>query len=80
MQRGASNVHFGVVCSALSIPPASEAVSLIIQEMRGVLDAVPESTLPTVLEGSGPATRRDRATAALCVSQVAVRLRPRGRS
>ena len=54
MQRGASNVHFGVVCSALSIPPASEAVSLIVQEMRPVLDAVPESTLPTVLEGLAP--------------------------
>ena len=51
IQRGASNVHFGVVCSALSIPPASEAVSLIVQEMRSVLDAVPEATLPSVLEG-----------------------------
>lgn len=51
IQRGASNVHFGVVCSALSIPPASEAVSLIVQEMRSVLDAVPEPTLPSVLEG-----------------------------
>ena len=54
IQRGASNVHFGVVCSALSIPPASEAVSLIVQEMRSVLDAVPEPTLPTVLEGLAP--------------------------
>ena len=54
MQRGASNVHFGVVCSALSIPPGSEAVSLIVQEIRSVLDAVPESTLPTVLEGLAP--------------------------
>ena len=51
MQRGASNVHFGVVCSALSIPPASEAVSLIVQEIRSVLDAVPESALPNVLKG-----------------------------
>ena len=51
IQRGASNVHFGVVCSALSIPPASEAVSLIVQEMRSVLDAVPEPSLPSVLEG-----------------------------
>lgn len=51
IQRGASNVHFGLVCSALSIPPASEAVSLIVQEIRSVLDAVPESTLPSVLEG-----------------------------
>ena len=54
MQRGASNVHFGVVCSALSIPPGSEAVSLIVQEIRSVLDAVPESTLPSVLEGLAP--------------------------
>ena len=54
LQRGASNVHFGVVCSALSIPPASEAVSLIVQELRSVLDAVPEATLPTVLEGLAP--------------------------
>ena len=54
IQRGASNVHFGVVCSALSIPPASEPVSLIVEELRGVLDAVPESTLPTVLEGLAP--------------------------
>ena len=51
MQRGASNVHFGVVCSALSIPPASEAVSLIVQEIISVLDAVPEPALPAVLEG-----------------------------
>ena len=51
IQRGASNVHFGVVCSALSIPPASEAISLIVQEMRSVLDAVPVPTLQSVLEG-----------------------------
>ena len=51
LQRGASNVHFPVVCSALSIPPASEAVSLIVQELRSLLDAVPEDTLPAVLTG-----------------------------
>ena len=51
LQRGASNVHFGVACSALSIPPASEAEYLIVQEMRSLLDAVEESTLPSVLEG-----------------------------
>ncbi|MCY3688591.1 MAG: DUF1998 domain-containing protein [Gammaproteobacteria bacterium] len=51
IQRGASNVHFGVVCSVLSIPPASEAVSLIVQEMRTILDAVPESSLKSVMEG-----------------------------
>lgn len=51
IQRGASNVHFGVVCSALSIPPASEAAGLIVQEMRDVLDAVAEPTVRSVLEG-----------------------------
>lgn len=51
LQRGASNVHFAVVCSALSIPPASEAVSLIVQEIRAFLDGVPEATLPAVLSG-----------------------------
>lgn len=51
LQRGASNVHFAVVCSALSIPPASEAVSLIVQEIRAFLDGVPEETLPAVLTG-----------------------------
>lgn len=51
LQRGASNVHFGVVCSALSIPPASEAISLIVQEIRAFLDGVPEATLPAVLSG-----------------------------
>ncbi|MDV4178403.1 DUF1998 domain-containing protein [Rhizobium brockwellii] len=51
LQRGASNVHFGVVCSSLSIPPASEAVSLIVQEIRPFLDGVPEATLPAVLAG-----------------------------
>lgn len=51
LQRGASNVHFGVSCSALSIPPASEAVGIIVQEMREILDEVPESVLSSVLEG-----------------------------
>ena len=51
LQRGASNAHFAVVCSALSIPPASESVSLLLQERRDVLDNVPESALPDVLRG-----------------------------
>ena len=51
LQRGGSNVHFGVVCSALSIPPASEAVSLIVQEMHAVLDAVQETALSAVMDG-----------------------------
>ncbi|MDX8526999.1 DUF1998 domain-containing protein [Mesorhizobium sp. MSK_1335] len=51
LQRGASNVHFPVVCSSLSIPPASEAAMQIVQEMRSTLDAVPASTIPDVLSG-----------------------------
>ena len=62
IQRGASNAHFGVVCSAISIPPASEAVSLIVQDVRAFLDGVDDSTLPSVLEGvarqSGVAVER----------------------
>jgi hypothetical protein len=53
LQRGASNVHFGVVASALSIPPASEALSQIVQEMRIYLDGVPDDALAAVLAGVG---------------------------
>ena len=41
IQRGASNVHFPVVCSALSIPPASEAASQIVQEVMPMLQHMP---------------------------------------
>jgi len=51
LQRGASNIHFPVVCSALSIPPASEAATQIVQEVRMILEAVPAATLPEVMAG-----------------------------
>lgn len=51
LQRGASNVHFGVVGSALSIPPASEALTQIVEQSRMYLDGVPEAALPSVLTG-----------------------------
>lgn len=51
LQRGASNVHFGVVGSALSIPPASEALTQIVEQSRMYLDGVPEAALPAVLTG-----------------------------
>lgn len=51
LQRGASNVHFAVVGSTLSIPPASEALSLIIEQSRMYLDGVPEAALAAVLSG-----------------------------
>jgi len=53
LQRGASNVHFPVVASALSIPPASEALSLIVEQSRMFLDGVPDEALPAVLAGVG---------------------------
>jgi hypothetical protein len=51
IQRGASNVHFPVVCSSLSIPPASEALSQIVVELRTMLDALPTESLGAVLGG-----------------------------
>ena len=51
LQRGASNIYFPIICSSLSIPPASEAASIIIEENKEILDAVPDSSLRPVLEG-----------------------------
>lgn len=51
LQRGASNVHFAVVGSSLSIPPASEALNQIIEQSRMFLDGVPDEALPSVLAG-----------------------------
>jgi hypothetical protein len=51
IQRGASNVHFTVVCSALSIPPASEAASQIVIELMPVLRALPAEAIEGALRG-----------------------------
>jgi hypothetical protein len=51
IQRGASSVHFAVVCSALSIPPASEVASQIVQENVAVLGALPNEALEPALAG-----------------------------
>lgn len=51
LQRGASNIHFPTVCSALSIPPASEAVCQIISQSRDVLDNAPASAIDHILTG-----------------------------
>lgn len=51
LQRGASNIHFGVVGSALSIPPASDAINQIIEQSRMFLDGVADAALPSVLIG-----------------------------
>ncbi|WP_221624484.1 DUF1998 domain-containing protein [Burkholderia stagnalis] len=49
LQRGASNVHFGVVASALSIPPVSEAVFQIIEQFSLNLRALPDEAVVHVL-------------------------------
>lgn len=51
IQRGASNFHFPVVASALSIPPVSEAAFQIIEEIWDVLTRVPAEAIGGVLEG-----------------------------
>ena len=49
IQRGASNVHFPAVASALSIPPVSEAVFQIVDQEWMVLGALPEEAVNPVL-------------------------------
>lgn len=51
IQRGASNVHFPVVASALSIPPASEAAFQIIDDQWLALGALPEEAVIPALAG-----------------------------
>jgi hypothetical protein len=52
LQRGASNIHFPAVVSALSIPPVSEPVQQLIDEHWSVYQALPEASLEHVLAGS----------------------------
>ncbi|EJF72355.1 hypothetical protein A462_08587 [Pseudomonas sp. Ag1] len=51
IQRGASNVHFPVVASALSIPPASEAAFQIIDDQWLSLGGLPEEAVIPTLTG-----------------------------
>jgi hypothetical protein len=51
VQRGASNAHFGVTASMLSIPPASEGVARLMERFWPTLKHVPEPALPPTLEG-----------------------------
>ena len=51
IQRGASNVHFPVVASALSIPPASEAAFQVITDQWLSLGALPEEAVIPALIG-----------------------------
>ena len=53
LQRGASNIHFPVIASALSIPPVSEALFQLIEENWTVLEALPPEALEPVLTNLG---------------------------
>jgi hypothetical protein len=50
-QRGASNAHFAVVASALSIPPVSEATFQIVEQQWLSLGAAPAEAVGPILEG-----------------------------
>jgi hypothetical protein len=51
IQRGASNVHFGVAASALSIPPASQPAFQAVEELMQVLRHIPEPSRLDALDG-----------------------------
>lgn len=51
LQRGASNAHFAVVVSALSIPPVSEGNFQIIESQWLTLGALPAEAVTPVLNG-----------------------------
>ena len=50
-QRGGSSVYFPVVASALSIPPASEAISSVLEEHWIILKYLEGDQLKSTLEG-----------------------------
>lgn len=50
LQRGASNVWFGSVRSAISIPPWSEAAFALLNDYWVILRAIPENALPATIE------------------------------
>jgi hypothetical protein len=51
LQRGASNVYFPVVTSALSIPPWSKAIQRVLDPKWTTLRSVPDSALKPTIEG-----------------------------
>lgn len=53
LQRGASNVWFSIVRSAISIPPWSEGAFEILNQHWGVLSNIPAVALAPTLEGMG---------------------------
>jgi hypothetical protein len=51
LQRGASNIHFPTVASALSIPPVSEPVFQMLDEYWSVIRGIPKEALVDALQG-----------------------------
>lgn len=51
LQRGASNVHFPVLVSALSIPPVSEPLFQLLDERWDIVRNLPESAVSAVIDG-----------------------------
>ncbi len=51
LQRGASNIHFPVIASALSIPPVSEPLSQILDEHWELIRSIPPEALSQSLQG-----------------------------
>jgi hypothetical protein len=49
LQRGASNVHFPVVASALSIPPTSEPLFQILEDRWDTISSLPADAVEPVL-------------------------------
>ena len=51
LQRGASNVHFANTASALSIPPVSEPLSLLLDDMWAMIQSIPKEAVRAALGG-----------------------------
>lgn len=51
LQRGGSNVHFSVIASMLSIPPASESMAKILEPEWDWLSVAPDHVLMQIIEG-----------------------------
>jgi hypothetical protein len=51
LQRGASNIHFPVIASALSIPPVSEPLFQLLDDHWDVIRNLPESAVQAFIEG-----------------------------
>ena len=51
LQRGASNIHFAVTASALSIPPVSEPLFQLLDDYWDVIRNLPDAAVVPMLEG-----------------------------